>query len=154
LDDRIEDIVSCVERVAQPGMKVNFLMRFPVESTRRILTLFARAEEGIPDAYAAQEQLVNIYSTHASVQRAEKKIAPAVEALRSKGVQATVAVYEGSLRMAVRHQSLTGDVRWIMTHGGIWDRIGCFLSGTASILDLFRRPTGSPVVMVHGRTAG
>lgn len=151
-DDRIDVIGSCVERVAQPGMKVVFLMRFPVEDSHRILTLCALMDEGVPDAAAASMEIAETFSWQESMQRAESKLAGPVEALRSRGVDAVVAVYTGSLRKAVRNQSLDGDVQWVLSPARFWNRVVCLLTGTASVLDLFSRPSFSPMMLIKLRT--
>jgi hypothetical protein len=113
--DRSEEMIPYVESVARAGMKVVFLVRYPVGGFIR-----AKEEYGMRAALEA-EKLVNYYSWEGNVEKAEKQIAPAFEALRAKGIEATVGVYAGSLKKAVRSHMLNGDVHLIMTRAVVGD---------------------------------
>jgi hypothetical protein len=144
--DRIEDMVPCLERVAQPGTKVTFLFRYPVDG-------FAWAKQDAETAVAALEgkKLVDYYSWEENVKRAERKISPALEALHRKGAEVAVDLYAGSLRKAIKSHAPEGGISLIMTRVGIGQWITSFLSGTISALKLFKHPSFSPVLLIHPR---
>lgn len=144
--DRIEDIIPCLEKVAQPGTKVTFLLRYPVDG-------FAQANEvsGRAAALAEARRLAKHYSWEENQKRAERKVLPALEALQRKGGEVTVDLYAGSLRKAIKSHAVKGDVHSIMTRAGIGHWITSFFNGTNSVLRLFKRPSFSPVLLIQPR---
>jgi hypothetical protein len=145
-NDRTEEMIPYVEKVARPGMKVVFLVRYPVDGF-----IWAKEEFGMKAVLEAKK-LVNYYSWEANLKRAKSGIAPAVEALGRKGVEVTVDVYAGSVKRAVRSHTINGDVHLIMTRTGIGDWIARLFDGTGSVFDWFRRPRFSPVLLINPRT--
>jgi hypothetical protein len=141
--DRTEEMIPYIENIARPGMKVVFLVRYPVDGF-----VWAKEEYGMRAALKAKE-LVNYYSWEANLENAEKQLAPACEALRTKGIEADIDIYAGSLSKAVRSHTLDGDVHLIITRAGIGQRIAGFLNGTSSLFDLFKQSNVSPVLLIH-----
>lgn len=144
--DRSEEMIPYIENVARPGMKVVFLMRYPVDGFA-----WAKEEYGMRAALEAKK-LVNHYSWEGNLEKAKKQVAPACEALRVRGIEADTDVYAGSLKKAVRSHMLSGDVHLIMTRAGIGDWIARLFDGTTSIFKWFKRPTFSPVMLINPRT--
>jgi hypothetical protein len=142
-NDRTEEMIPYIAKVARPGMKVVFLMRYPLGGIK-----WPTKE---PDTETASEvkELLDYYSWGGNLQRAERKVSSACAALRTKGVEVAVDVYAGSLKKAVRSHTVNGDVHLIMTRAGIGQRIAGFLNGSNSLFDLFRRPAVSPVLLIH-----
>jgi hypothetical protein len=93
--DRSEEMIPYIEKVARPGMKVVFLMRYPVDGF-----IWAKEEYGMRAALKAKK-LVNYYSWEGNLESAKKQVAPTCEALRAKGIEADIDVYAGSLKKAV-----------------------------------------------------
>ena len=141
--DRTEEMIPYIEKVARPGMKVVFLMRYPLGGIK-----WPTKE---PDTETASEinEMLDYYSWEANLKRAKGEVAPAVEALGERGVEVTVDVYAGSLKKAVRSHTVNGDVHLIMTRAGIAQRIAGFLNGSSSLVDLFKRPARTPVLLIH-----
>ena len=144
--DRSEEMIPYIENVARPGMKVVFLMRYPVDGFIR-----AKEEYGMRAALEAKKS-VNYYSWEGNLENAKKQVASACEALRAKGIEAAVDVYAGSLKKAVRSHTLNGDVHLIMTRAGIGDWIARLFDGTTSVFKWFKRPSFSPVMLINPRT--
>jgi hypothetical protein len=144
--DRSEEMIPYVEKVARPGMKVVFLVRYPVDGF-----IWAKEEYGIGAALKAKE-LLKYYSWEGNLEKAQMQAAPACEALRAKSIQAAVEVYAGSLNKAIRGHTLNGDVHLIMTRAGIGNWIGRLLDGTLSVFKWFKRPSFSPVMLINPRT--
>lgn len=145
-NDRTEEIIPCVEKVARPGMTVVFLVSYPVDGFR-----WPEKEFGMRAASEAVK-LASYYSWEENLERAKRKVSRATEAFRPKGVEVAVDVYCGSLKKAVRYHTLNGDVHLIMTSAGIGEWIARFLDGTVSIFQLFKRPTFSPVLLIQPPT--
>lgn len=145
-NDRTEEMVPYVEKVARPGMKVLFLVRYPVDGF-----IWGKEEYGMRAAVEAK-QLVNYYSWEENLGRAAKRISYAEEVLGCKGVEVAVDVYAGSLKKTLRSHTLNGDVHLIMTRAGIGDWIARLFDGTGSVFDWFKRPRFSPVLLTQVRT--
>jgi len=146
--DRIEDMIPYIENIVRPEMRVVFLVRYPTGGIR-----WQKEEYGIK-AVSEVKELARYYSWEVNLEMAKTNIAPACESLRAKGIEAAVEVYAGSLKKTLRNYTANGDVYLIMTRAGIGQRIAEFLNGSNSIVDLFKRPSASPVLLVHpGMTA-
>ena len=144
--DRSDEMIHYIEKVARPGMKVVFLVRYPVDGF-----IWAKEEYGMRAALKAKE-LVSYYSWEGNLENAKKQVAPAREALCAKGIEASVDVYAGSLKKAVRSHMLDGDVYLIMTRAGISEWIAGLFDGITSVSKWFRRPSFSPVMLINPRT--
>lgn len=144
--DESEAMIPYIENVAKPGMKVIFLVRYPVDGF-----VLAKEEYGIRAALEAKD-LVNHHSWKGNRENADKQVAPACEALCSKSIEASVDVYAGSLKKAVRSHMLSGDVHLIMTRAGIGDWIAKLFDGSISLFNWFKRPTFSRVLLINPRT--
>src|SRR5687767_4493007 len=123
-NDRAEEMIPYIEKVARPGMNVVFLVRYPVDGF-----VWAKEEYGMGAALKARE-LVNYYSWENNLENAKRKLSHACEALSAKGVETSVDLYAGSLKNAVRSHTLNGEVHLIMTRAGIGDRIAALVDGT------------------------
>jgi hypothetical protein len=144
--DRSDEMIPYIENVVRPGMKVVFLVRYRLDGIR-----LHKEEYGMKAALKAKNS-VNYYSWEGNLENAQKHVAPACEALRAKGIEATVDVYAGSLKKAVWSHMLNGDVHLIMTRAGIGDWIAKLFDDTTSVFKWFRRPTFSPVMLISPRT--
>jgi len=145
--DRSEEMIPYIEKVVRPGMKVVFLMRYPVDG------IGLRKEEYGMRAALEAKNLVNYYSWEGNLEKAKQQVAPACEALQARGIETAVDVYAGSLKKAVRTYTLNGDVHLIMTRAGIGDWIARLFGGTNSVFKWFKRPSFSPVMLINPRTS-
>ena len=145
-NDRTEEMIPYIEKVARPGMNVVFLVRYPVNGF-----FWAKEEYGMRAALRARE-LVNYYSWENNLENAERKLSHVCEALSAKGVEATVDLYAGSLKKAVRSHTINGDVHLIMTGAGIGAWLARLFDGTGSVFDWFKRTSFSPVMLINPRT--
>lgn len=144
-NDRSEEMIAYIENVARPGMKVIFLVRYPVDGF-----IWGKEESGMKAVLEAKK-LVTHYSWEANLQRAQGKVASACTALCPKGVELAVDVYAGSLKNAVSSHMLNGDVHLIMTRAGMGDWFVRLLDGTSSVLNTFKRAS-SPVLLINPHT--
>jgi hypothetical protein len=142
-NDRAEDLIPYVEKVARAGMKVVFMVPYPVDGFRWSHEEFGRKaiEEG--------KRLVSYYTWDTNLQKAKERISPALKVLPAKGIEVAVDLYAGNMRSAVRDYTAKGDIHLIVTRAGIGQRIAGFLNGSNSLFDLFRRPAVSPVLLIH-----
>jgi hypothetical protein len=144
--DRSEEMIPYVEKFARPGIKVLFLVRYPVEGL-----IWAKEEYGMKAALEAK-QLITHYSWEENLERANKRVASACEALRAKGVEAAVDVYAGSLKKAVREHALGGDVHLIISRAAMDNWLGRLLDNILSIFRSFKQPSISAVMLIRPQT--
>jgi hypothetical protein len=139
--DEIEEMIPYIEKVAQAGMKVVFLMRYPARGIK-----WPTKE---PDTETASElqELLGCYCWEANLRRAEAKVAHAIKAFEEKGIEAAVDVYAGSLKKAVRSHSVSGDVLLLLMRVAIRQRIAAFFS--TSLFQSFKGSTASPALLIH-----
>lgn len=140
--DRSEAMVPYIEKVARPGMKVIFLMAYPVDGY-----IWGKEEFGVR-AQIEAKKLAKYYSWEGNLERAKEKVAGTCETLSVRGIEAGVEIYAGSLRRAIRSHVSTGDVHLVVTKSGIGSAIGNLLSRAASMFG-FRRGGYRPVRLVH-----
>jgi hypothetical protein len=144
--DSSEEMIPYIEKVARLGMKVVFLVRYPVDGV-----VWGKEEYGMRAALKAKE-LGNYYSWQGNLENAQKRVAPACAALRAKNIEASVDVYAGSLKKTVRSHMLNGGVHLIITRAGIGDWIAKLFDGSISLFNWFKRPTFSPVMLINPRS--
>jgi len=153
--DGAGEIVPYIEQVAKPGTKVVFLVHYPVAGPMvylgwgrdNLMTPKSRAQGA-----AASKALGRKFSWEDQVQLAGEKILPACGGLRAKGVEIAIDLYgnyEDSFKKAVDRHTRNGGVQLIMTRPGIGLRITNFLQETVGLLGLRKRPSFSPVLVVH-----
>jgi hypothetical protein len=111
--DRPEEIIPYLENLAKPGMKVIFLLRYPVKLWSYLRDHWIDTESP-RKAQAAGQELAERYSPEAQIGFAEEKIAPARDALREKPISVEVELYTGNLRSKVLEHTAKGDVDWII----------------------------------------
>jgi len=142
-NDRPEDFIPYVEKVARPGMKVVFMVPYPLDGFR-----WSHAEFGRKMIEEAK-RLVNYYSWDANLQKAKDRISRASRSLTVTGIELDVDLYAGSIRKAVRDHTAKNDVQMIVTRTGIGERIAAVLNGSNSVSDLFKRPALSAVLLIY-----
>ncbi|HEU4343667.1 MAG TPA: hypothetical protein VFU31_19120 [Candidatus Binatia bacterium] len=130
--DRLSHMIPYIEKIAQPGMQVVFLMRSCPQSTfmsalnDREEALFAGCVEEAKSTREPKD------SSFMDEQRliAEHKVFLAQEALLKRGIEVTVDVYTGSLRRVLKSYVRTGNVNMIVTGAGMVLTALQFLSRT------------------------
>lgn len=146
--DRIQEILPYIEEIAKPGMRIVFLIPYPVE-----LWLYLRdhwvTTESPTKAMLEGRKIMERYSWELQRGLAEQRVFPAREALRKRGVEIAVDIYTGSLRKVVESYTHDGDVHVIMMRAGIGLRIMGFLHGISPLFRLFKRPSFSSVLLLH-----
>jgi len=148
-NDRLEQVIPYLEKIAQPGMKVVFLMRYPADGGFEWLRDHWVTTESVEEARRAGEKIRKRYGLAEQERLAEHKVFLAQETLRKKGVEIAADVYVGSLRRAVKNYSLKGDVHLIMMRPRIGLAMMKLLHKTVPIFGLFYQPSFSPMLLLH-----
>ena len=142
-NDRVEDFIAYIEKVARPGMKVVFMVRYPVDGLR-----WSNEEFGIK-AIRDGISLANSYTWANCQKEAKERVSRASTALPARKIEVETNLYAGSIRSAVHERMTKGGVHLIVTRAGILEKIARLFNGTNSLLDLFKQPVESAVLMIH-----
>jgi hypothetical protein len=145
-DVRIEEILPYLEKIAQSGMKVVFLIRYPTTGGFDWLRYDGGMGEPVEGATLAANKRD---SSEEERQLAEHRVFLAQEALRKRGVEIIVDVYTGSLRRVIEDYKASGDVHWIMMRTGRGNPIMRLLGWKDPFLGMFKRSSFSPVLLLH-----
>ena len=110
---RVKDIVSVIEEAAKPGMRVVFLIRYPIDPwewfrDHWVTTASAR------DAILAGRKIMEKYSWDGQMALAEEMVAPWRYVLQKIGVTVAVDVYTGSLSSVVETYSRGNETSLVM----------------------------------------
>jgi hypothetical protein len=153
-DDRLEEIIPYIERIAQPGMKVVYLIRHSVIADLKTVQDAWMGREFLEEPSSIQKKIEKDSLEEEQARLSQHKVFLAQEALRKKGIEMVADVYRGRLKKVVERYLRKGDVKFILTRArGLVHNIG-FLQETLSLLGLFKRPMPSPMVLVHPGTVG
>jgi len=144
----IEEIIPYLKQVVQAGMRVVFLIPYPVE-----LRVYLRdhwvTTESVREAVLSGGKIMDQYSWEMQGELAEQKISLARQVLQNRGVDIAVDVYTRSLRRVIEDYTANGDVHLIMMRAGIRYPLAQLLSRAIDLFGAFRRPNPSPVLLLH-----
>src|SRR5262245_60323779 len=110
---RVKDIISVIKEAAKPGMRVVFLIRYPVDPWKWFQDHWVTTESS-RDAMLAGRKIIEKYSRDGQMALAEEMVAPWRHALQKIGVKATVDVYTGSLSSVVENYSRGDGISLVM----------------------------------------
>lgn len=167
--EHVGDVLPYLEKISQPGVKIVFLLPFPVAHIRwsrdrevsREADVQTRLAMGLPLYHPWDHPMSSFREKHLSVcehfweeekRLYRERLFPLCEVLRQRGSEIAVNLYTGSLRKALGNYMVSRDFHLIMTRVGIVEWIARFLDGTVSIFQLFNRPTFSPVLLIQPPT--
>lgn len=147
-NDRVKEMIPYVERVAQPGMKVVFLLRFPVDGFQECIRAgMTTGETGIPNPDKVNK-LGARYSLESQQQLAQRRVYPACDAVQKKGAEVSVEVYSRYLREVLREYAANGDVHLIVQRTGIGHLISRFFNDLISAVRWIKSPNSSPTLSI------
>lgn len=147
-NDRIEQIVPYLEDVARPGMRVVFLIRYPVDGFRWLLNYVAVMETGNQASFAARK-VMEQQNLEEQKEAAKRRLSSACEALRKRGVEIAVEVHARPLRLVVGLYATNGDLHCIVIPAGNDHPIIDLLSGSVGFFRFLKRPGCSPVLVLQ-----
>ncbi|MFQ5849221.1 MAG: hypothetical protein ACE5JU_01375 [Candidatus Binatia bacterium] len=138
--DRIEEVIPYIEEVAKPGMRVVFLIPYPVDGFLASLQDHWITMESRVKTAEMAEKVAKNYSWEKQRRLAEEKVVLAREALQKRGVEVTVDLYTDRLNRVVGSYTRNGETHLVMKRGGISLQILKFLQGTIGLFGLLKRP--------------
>jgi len=142
-NDRPEDFIPYIEEVARAGMTAVFMVPYPIDGFR-----WSRAEGG-RKAIEEGIRLANYYKWDTNLRKAKDLIARTRDSLSVKGIDVAAELYAGNTRKAVRAVAEKGKVHLIVSRATMAERIAGLFNGANSLWDLFKRPSLSPVLLIH-----
>ena len=110
---QLEDLISVIEEAAKPGMRVVFLIRYPVDPWVWFRDHWVTTESS-RDAVLAGRKVIEKYSWEGQRALAEEMVGPWRYVLQKMGVKATVNVYTGSLSSVVENYSRGDEISRVM----------------------------------------
>jgi hypothetical protein len=148
-NDRLEQIIPYLENVARPGMKVVFLIHYPVTGGSQRLRDHWVTAESVEGARFAGEKIRETHWLEEQGRLAEHKVFLAQEALRKRGVEIVVDVYTGSLRRAVKSYVRKGGIHLIMMRARTSLAMMKLLPRVVSLFGLFQQSSFFPMLLLH-----
>ncbi len=146
--DRIEGIIPYLEEVGEPGMKVVFLIPYPVESWLYLKDHWVTTESA-REAMLAGRRLMEKYSWGVQKGLAEQKVSLAREVFHRMGVEVAVDLYTGSLRKVVADYAANRDVHLIVVRAGSDHPLIRLLRRMILAPWSFKRPSSPAVLFLH-----
>jgi hypothetical protein len=121
-EDRLGEILPYIEEIAQPGMKVVFLLQCQgqgLSASRRNRRALNRLENvGLAGIVDGSEGTAEADGRKESIDeqglRTEHRVFLTLEALLKRGIEVSVDVYTGSLKKAMKSYTRRGDVNIVM----------------------------------------
>lgn len=147
--DRLDEIVPCIEEVAEPGASVVFLVHHLVSGFKWLQAYSAISQCGIETALVIR-RMMESYSTRMRMQLARQKVFCTCETLLRLRVIVTVDTYAGSLSKTLSSYVSHEDVQFVVMQPGIGQRIASYLPGMVSIRSRFRHPFSSSIFIRPG----
>ena len=147
--DRLAHVLTYLDKVAQTGMRVVLLVPYDEASGALPMSQDSSDAPGPADSsrYAWKVILEQYSSEGERRQMAERKVYLAQEALRRRGVEIGVNVYEGSLRDVVRNYLRKGEVQLVLTQRGLAAKISQALRRSMAFFGLLKQPVDRPAVL-------
>jgi hypothetical protein len=144
--DRIEQIVPCIEKVAEAGASVVFLVHHPVNGFKWLQAYCGIAQCGLEKTFAVR-RMMESYSLKTRAQLAQRRVFQTCKALHDMRMNITVDVYTGRLRKTLKNYENNGDMQLLIMRSGIGQRIMSFFRVVNAIGTMFQGPTTSSVLV-------
>jgi hypothetical protein len=152
-EDRIDEVIHYVEKLAQPGMKVVFLVHW-IRSGFASIQAYGQIMEtgtGISTALAGVK-MAEALELHRQKGAIEEKVFPLCHNLQKNSVGIAVDVYTGSQKKAIASYAGKANVDVLMLRTGVRLGIMSLLNTAVPSWLLFKRPGFSPVFVLHPGT--
>lgn len=146
--DRIEEIVPYIEKMADPGASVVFLVHHPVNGFKWLQAYCGIAQCGLEKTLALR-RMMESYSLNTRMQLAQRRVFQTCEALHDMRLNITVDVYTSSLRKTLKRYANNWEAQLLVMRPGIGQRIISVLHGAVSVSSVFRRSFSSSVLVLH-----
>lgn len=141
-------LIPYIEEIAQPGMKVVFLLPYQSPAFAWLKGRLLVMHTGIrPELLPGKRR--EGYSVKEQRQLAQNELIPACEGLRRRGVEVAVDVYLGHLSRVVEVYTHNEDIHLIMMVTGADHLILRLIYRFRALLHRFKRPPLPPVLLLQ-----
>jgi hypothetical protein len=144
--DRIEQFLPYIVQVAQPGMKIVFLVNFGMSRFKELTDPLLAIHTGIQPAFLPGQSEEGIVED--ARRSAQQRVFFACQTLREKGVAVDVNIYSGRLRRVLKDYLEKEDVYLIMMRPNL-DRVAAYLGKIGSAFRSFKPATVPPVLLLY-----
>lgn len=152
-DDRLEQFLPYIETIAQPGVTLVYLIRYPRIGGFKLVQDRWMGEEVLEDSTSAQTSISEQDSLEEEQIRLNQvKVFIAQEALRKKGIEIVVDVYKGRLKKVIERYMRKGGVKFILMRAQGALRNTGFSPWRLSLFRFFKEPILSPVLLIYPDT--
>jgi hypothetical protein len=162
-EDRLSQMIPYIEKIAQPGMRVVFLIRFSPQLASK-----ASRHDSIESGFLGESRFFegesekprfterNFRETQSREEQrlsAEHKVFLALEALLKRGIEITVDIYTGSLKRVVKNYRCKGNVHFLVKRLGKIPAMMKFVRRAFPIFGSLNGGTFSPVLLLDSTHA-
>jgi hypothetical protein len=144
---RIEDTTAVIEEAAKPGMRVVFLIRYPVDPWGWFRDHWITTASAT-HAMLAGRKVMERYSWDRQRALAEEMIAPWRYALEKIGLKVAVDVYTGSLSNVLENYNRGDGISLLLRAENDLPTMG-FLRRASAFFGLFKRASFRPVLSLR-----
>jgi hypothetical protein len=149
--DRIGQFLPYIVQVAQPGMKIVFLVNFGMSRFKELTDPLLAIHTGIQPAFLPGQSEEGIVED--ARRSAQQRVFFACQTLREKGVAVDVNIYSGRLRRVLKDYLEKEDVYLVMMRPNL-DRVAAYLGKIGSAFRSFKPATVPPVLLLHPSNIG
>jgi hypothetical protein len=146
--DRIEEILPHIEKIAQPGMRVVFLVPYPVKLWPWVRDHWVTTDSS-REAMVAGREIMDKYSWEAQKELADQKIFLARAVLHKKQVDVVVNLCVSSMRRVIKDHSVDRKARWVLFRAENRYQLINLIRRTLSLFGASKRPVSPPVLVLH-----
>ena len=146
--DQIKQVIPYLDKIAEPGMRVVFLVRSSASIWQWMNGHLTAMHTG--NRIALQNcQIARRYDVERQQRLAEEFVARSSQGLRHRGVETEVQIHSGGLKSVLEHSSRARNVRLVMVPAS--DAFGLIRLGRLirNTFTLMKRPGSSRVVLLH-----
>jgi hypothetical protein len=144
--DRIEQFLPYIEQVAQPGMRVVFLVHFGVSAFKELTDQLLAIHTGIRPAFLPGKSSIDMVENKR--RSVDRQFLPACELLRQRGIRISVNVCAGRLQTVVQEYLKKEEVHLVMMRPAGNGLMG-YLRKISRIPRFVKPPTVPPVLLLH-----
>jgi hypothetical protein len=146
--DPIEEILPYIEKIARPGMRVVFLIPYPVKLWPWFRDHWVTTESP-REAMAAGRKIMDDYSWAVQKGLANQKISLARSVLHKRQVEVGVNICTCSMRRAIKDHSVDREVRLVLLRAGSCCPLINLLRRTLSRLGAGKRPVPPRALLLY-----
>jgi len=146
--DRIEEILPYIEKIAQPGMRIVFLIPYPVQLWPWVRDHWVTTESP-REAMVAGREIMAKYSWEAQKELADQKIFLARGVLHKKQVDVAVNLCGSSMRRAVKDHSVDREARCVLFRTESRYQLINLIRRALSLFGASKRPVSPPIHVLH-----